>query len=131
MMWVDVVVMIETPAADDVQRRVLSAAMERRGWEPAGANRFHASFTHVERDEAVVRKVEQDVKEAVYVAGIVEFDAACLLSDGGPPVARFWVDADGHADSDLSGIEQLSSHNRSSDTVLDLDDSDLNLGLRR
>lgn len=82
-MRVDVLILLETPEADDDQRRVLCAAMQRRGWEVHPLNAFQAGLTGVEDDEEVVKLVERDVKEAVYVAGVTLYKGVCLLSDGG------------------------------------------------
>lgn len=81
-MWIDALVIVSTPGLGPRDRRVLDAAMERRGWERAGEESYSASFTNPESDESVVNKIEQDVKRAVYVAGVEHFDAVCLLSDG-------------------------------------------------
>lgn len=91
-MWVDVLILLETPDADAYQQRVLCAAMERRGWEVHGPGAFKASVLETESDEAVVRLVEQDVNQAVYVAGVTLYDGVCFLSD---------ADVGGHSDPEL------------------------------
>ena len=101
-MWIDALVMISTPEASGFERRILDAAMERRGWEKSGTEAFKASFTDPQSDEQIVQQVEQDVRESVYVAGINSFDSVCLLSDA-------------LASGDMSG-------------ELENQDSDLNLG---
>jgi hypothetical protein len=101
-MWVDALVIVATPGKTPFDRRVLDAAMERRGWEKSGSEGYSASFLNPESDSAVVQVVEQDVKQAVYVAGVEDFEAVCLLSDA-------------------FALEQP-------DGQLDRQDSDLNLG---
>ncbi|MCA9055434.1 MAG: hypothetical protein KDA75_16450 [Planctomycetaceae bacterium] len=101
-MWIDALVMLSTPEASDFERRVLDAAMERRGWEKSGSEAYKASFTNPQSDEQIVQQVEQDVRASIYVAGITSFDSVCLLSDA------------------------LSSGEMSSE--LENQDSDLNLG---
>ena len=99
-MWIDAVVMITAPDASRLEQRVLDAAMQRRGWEKAGDESFKASFTNVESDNRLVQMIEQDVREAVYVAGINSFDSVCLLSD---PLASDEEFGDlEHQDSDLN-----------------------------
>jgi hypothetical protein len=81
-MWVEALVFVETPGATAPQRRSFDAAMGRRGWEPAKTDSFRSGFTDVESEERIVKLIEQDVRESAYVAGIADFEAACLLSDG-------------------------------------------------
>lgn len=81
-MWIEALVFIETPETDEQRRQSFEAAMGRRGWERSGTDSFRLGFTDVSSDERIVQIIERDVKQAAYVAGIAEFDAACLLSDG-------------------------------------------------
>ncbi len=80
-MWVDALVIIATPDHKPEERRTLDAAMLRRGWDRSGPEGYTASFTNPQSDQSLVKLVEQDVRQAVYVAGINHFDAVCLLAD--------------------------------------------------
>lgn len=101
-MWIEGHVIIATPGLNAFDRRILDSAMERRGWAKAGTDGYSASFLKPESDKTVVKNIEQDVKQATYVAGIKEFDAFCYLKDG------------------LTGA--------SSDSSFKLQDSDINFG---
>lgn len=87
-MWIDALVFVDTRNAGTLERRILDAAMERRGWEKSGSGGYATSYIDPQSDEAIVNEVEQDVKQAVYVAGITQFDAVCLLSDAESTSAR-------------------------------------------
>jgi hypothetical protein len=81
-MWVDALVILTTVEANSGSRSALDAAMERRGWEKSGPEGYESSFTSPRSDASIVQEIEQDVRQAVYVAGLGQFEAVCLLSDG-------------------------------------------------
>ncbi|MFV0444675.1 MAG: hypothetical protein ACK5Q5_13980 [Planctomycetaceae bacterium] len=81
-MWINTLVILSTPGLGSLERRILNAAMVRRGWEQTGVDSYSTSFTNPGSDADVVKLVEQDVKAAVYVAGVDHYDAVCLISDG-------------------------------------------------
>jgi hypothetical protein len=80
-MWLNAIVIVETPGIDESQRQSLHAAMARRGWERTGREGYSASFANVDSDDAVVKLVEQDVQQSAYVAGVSDFDSVCMLSE--------------------------------------------------
>lgn len=80
-MWVDALVILKTSANSILDRGGLDAAMHRRGWEKSGTESYVTSFINPQSDESIVNQIEQDVHQAVYVAGLSDFDAVCLLSD--------------------------------------------------
>ena len=80
-MWLEATVIIDTPAAGNLELRLLHAAMERRGWTRNGVSGFCANFTDVSSEERVVKLIEQDVCDSVTLSGISEYDAVCLLSE--------------------------------------------------
>lgn len=61
--------------------QVLRQAMERRGWEYVSHGRYRIAIEDALDDAEIVEIAERDVKQSIYVAGIPDYEAYCLLRD--------------------------------------------------
>ncbi len=81
----DVLVVVDFHDADQTQRNAFAVEVEGYDWlhHPTMANSYYTSFSDEAPDVVLVRRSENQMREAAEKAGINKWEATCIVGDTG------------------------------------------------